>query len=63
MTFEGSTNPIDVEKWLSLVEKYFGVIECPKERKVKLAKFLLQGSVKDWWILYAARARGVDFVT
>uniref|UniRef100_A0A9I9DZU3 DUF8040 domain-containing protein n=1 Tax=Cucumis melo TaxID=3656 RepID=A0A9I9DZU3_CUCME len=39
------------------------VKRCPDERKVKLATFLLQGNVEDWWILYAPRVGGVDFIT
>ena len=46
-TFEGTINPIDMEKWLSLIEKCLGVMDCPKERNVKLATFSLQASVED----------------
>ncbi|KAA0039561.1 hypothetical protein E5676_scaffold775G00680 [Cucumis melo var. makuwa] len=46
-TFEETKNLADTKKWLNLIEKYFGVMEWPEERKVKLATFLLQGSVKD----------------
>lgn len=41
MTFKGTINQTDVEKWLSLIEKYFGVMECLEEKKVKLVTFLL----------------------
>ncbi|KAA0060285.1 aldehyde dehydrogenase family 3 member F1 [Cucumis melo var. makuwa] len=62
MTFEGTTYPSNAERWMNLVEKCFGVLEWPKERKVKLATFLLQGGTEDWWILYAARVGGVNIV-
>lgn len=52
MTFAGTSNPIDAEKWLSLVEKCFRMMDYLKERKVKLATFLLQDNIKDWWILH-----------
>lgn len=29
MNFEGTANLANVEKWLSLVEKHFGVMDCP----------------------------------
>ena len=48
MTFKGTTDSADVEKWLSLIEKCFGVMDCSEEIKVKLATFLLQGSVEDY---------------
>ncbi|KAA0035024.1 hypothetical protein E5676_scaffold155G00590 [Cucumis melo var. makuwa] len=62
-TFEGTTNPANVEKWLSLIEKYFGVMKCSVERGVKLATILLQGSVEDWWTFHTARVRGMDSVS
>ena len=37
MTVVGTTNLVDIAKWLSLIEKYFRVINCPEKRKVKLA--------------------------
>ncbi|TYK28108.1 hypothetical protein E5676_scaffold289G00110 [Cucumis melo var. makuwa] len=37
MTFEGTTNPTDAKKWLSLIENKIRVMECPKDKKVKLA--------------------------
>ncbi|TYK16014.1 uncharacterized protein E5676_scaffold3068G00100 [Cucumis melo var. makuwa] len=56
MTFERTANATDVEK-------YFGVIGCLEERKVKLATFFLEGNNKDSWILYTTKRVGVDFVT
>lgn len=38
------TDVAEAKKWLSLMEKYFEVMECPEERKVRLWIFLLQGS-------------------
>ncbi|KAA0049997.1 uncharacterized protein E6C27_scaffold13G001760 [Cucumis melo var. makuwa] len=35
--FEGSTDPADAENWLNMLEKCFDVMNCPKERKVRLA--------------------------
>ncbi|TYK21573.1 uncharacterized protein E5676_scaffold275G00720 [Cucumis melo var. makuwa] len=37
-TFEGTTDPADVEKWLNLIEKCFGVMNYPEERKVKASR-------------------------
>uniref|UniRef100_A0A9I9EGA9 Serine/threonine-protein kinase nek2 n=1 Tax=Cucumis melo TaxID=3656 RepID=A0A9I9EGA9_CUCME len=47
--FKGSTDPTDVENWLNMLEKYFDVMNCPEERKVKLATFLLQKEAEGWW--------------
>ncbi|TYK11284.1 uncharacterized protein E5676_scaffold227G001430 [Cucumis melo var. makuwa] len=43
---EGSTNLADVKVWLSMLEKCFDVMSCPKQRKVRLATFLVQEKAK-----------------
>ncbi|TYK02471.1 putative serine/threonine-protein kinase nek2 [Cucumis melo var. makuwa] len=55
--FKGSTDPTDVENWLNMLEKYFDVMNCPEERKVKLATFLLQNEAEGWWKSILTRCR------
>lgn len=62
MSFEGITNPADVDEWLSLIVMCFEVIECSEEKKVKLATFLLQSIAKDWWTFHVARVGGTKYV-
>ncbi|KAA0051049.1 uncharacterized protein E6C27_scaffold678G00020 [Cucumis melo var. makuwa] len=31
--FEGSTDPVDAENWLNMLEKCFDVMKCPEDRK------------------------------
>ena len=47
-TFAGTTNPTDVEAWLTLIEKCFRVTRYLEDRKVELAAFLLQNDAEDW---------------
>lgn len=47
--FKGATDPADAEAWLSLVEKCFKIMGCPKERQVRLALFILQKETENWW--------------
>ncbi|KAA0047501.1 hypothetical protein E6C27_scaffold498G001280 [Cucumis melo var. makuwa] len=64
--FEGSTDPTDVENWLNMLEKCFDVMNCPEERKVRLATFLLQKEAEGWWKSILARrsdARALDWQT
>ncbi|KAA0061627.1 putative polyprotein [Cucumis melo var. makuwa] len=64
--FEGSTDPADAENWLNMLEKCFDVINCPEERKVRLATFLLQKEAEGWWKSILARrsdARALDWQT
>ena len=39
--FEDSTDLDDAENRLNMLEKCFDVMNCPEERKVRLATFLL----------------------
>ncbi|KAA0059542.1 uncharacterized protein E5676_scaffold1193G00460 [Cucumis melo var. makuwa] len=62
--FEGSTDPADAENWLNMLEKCFDMMNCPKERKVRLATFLLQKKAEGWWKSILARrsdARSLDW--
>ncbi|KAA0037490.1 retrotransposon protein, putative, Ty3-gypsy subclass [Cucumis melo var. makuwa] len=64
--FEGSTDPADAENWLNMLEKCFDVMNCPEERKVRLATFLLQKKAEGWWKSILARrsdARALDWQT
>uniref|UniRef100_A0A9I9EH97 Retrotransposon gag domain-containing protein n=1 Tax=Cucumis melo TaxID=3656 RepID=A0A9I9EH97_CUCME len=60
---KGSTDPVDAENWLNMLEKCFDVMNCHKERKVRLATFLLQKDAEGWWKSILARcsdARALD---
>ncbi|TYK30559.1 Transposon Ty3-G Gag-Pol polyprotein [Cucumis melo var. makuwa] len=64
--FEGSTDSADAENWLNMLEKCFDVMNCPEERKVRLATFLLQKEAEGWWKSILARrsdARALDWQT
>ncbi|XP_038887090.1 uncharacterized protein LOC120077268 [Benincasa hispida] len=57
VTFEGTANPAEAELWLDVVEKCFNIMNCPEERKVGLATFLLQKGAEKWWkVIFARRA-------
>ena len=53
--FRGTTDPTAVEEWLRDLERIFGVMDCPKERKVSIASFLLRGRALNWWESYTSR--------
>ncbi|KAA0041497.1 uncharacterized protein E6C27_scaffold6G00880 [Cucumis melo var. makuwa] len=53
--FEGSTDPADAENWLNMLEKCFDVMNCPEERKVRLATFLLPKKAEGWCKYILAR--------
>lgn len=39
------------------------MMDCPEEKNVKPATFLLEGNAEDRWILYVVRVGGVVLVT
>ncbi|KAA0036813.1 DNA/RNA polymerases superfamily protein [Cucumis melo var. makuwa] len=62
-TFAGTTNPTDVEAWLTLIEKCFRVTRYLEDRKVELAAFLLQNDAEDWWRMEESRRRTTGTMT
>lgn len=54
-TFEGTTFPVDAKLWINLVEKCFGVMQFPEDKKVGLDEFLLQKGVEDYWKMTESR--------
>ncbi|KAI0491606.1 hypothetical protein KFK09_025866 [Dendrobium nobile] len=47
--FEGAVEPRAAEEWLRRLEKTFDGMQCPADRKVPLAVFLLDGEAEHWW--------------
>ncbi|XP_038882393.1 uncharacterized protein LOC120073661 [Benincasa hispida] len=60
VTFEGTTDPAEVELWLDVVEKCFNVMSCLEDRKMGLATFLLQKEAEKWWKVISARRTSTD---
>ncbi|KAI0511903.1 hypothetical protein KFK09_012537 [Dendrobium nobile] len=48
--FEGAVEPKAAEEWLRRLEKTFDGMQCPSDRKVPLAVFLLDGEAEHWWV-------------
>ncbi|XP_028548321.1 uncharacterized protein LOC114578905 [Dendrobium catenatum] len=48
--FEGAVEPRAAEEWLRRIEKTFDGMQCPLDRKVPLAVFLLDGEAEHWWV-------------
>ncbi|XP_028079588.1 uncharacterized protein LOC114281334 [Camellia sinensis] len=49
LAFDGATNPLEAEKWLTEMEKLFPIFECTDDQKVTYATFMLQGIANNWW--------------
>ncbi|KAL2513011.1 Retrotrans gag domain-containing protein [Abeliophyllum distichum] len=48
--FNGKGDPLDADNWMTQLERVFNVMECPKEKKLRLATFLLEEAAYDWWL-------------
>ncbi|XP_028109668.1 uncharacterized protein LOC114308295 [Camellia sinensis] len=49
LAFDGATDPLEAEKWLTEMEKLFPIFECTDDQKVTYATFMLQWIPNDWW--------------
>ncbi|KAI0518731.1 hypothetical protein KFK09_006167 [Dendrobium nobile] len=48
--FKGAVGPQAAEDWIMRVEKIFDSMQCPGNRKVSLAVFMLESEAERWWI-------------
>ncbi|XP_075665441.1 uncharacterized protein LOC142635113 [Castanea sativa] len=51
LTFEGTTKPMEGERWIIEMEKVFRVLECSEGEKVTYAAYMLSGDAYYWWRL------------
>nr|GFC32881.1 hypothetical protein [Tanacetum cinerariifolium] len=58
-SFEKATAPVDVENWISHMEKIFDVMGCEDAFKTRLAMYKLEGNALAWWKAYK-QAKGSD---
>ena len=47
-SFNGTGKPEECEAWLLNIEKILESMECPQEKWVRLASFLLKGEADQW---------------
>ena len=48
-TFQGSSNPIDADRWIRWVTKVFDGLGVAEDFKVGLATYLFDGESDHWW--------------
>ena len=48
-SFSGEPDPMVAEQWMMRMEKIFDVLNCPDDKKVSLATFMLEGEAEHWW--------------
>ena len=64
LVFTHSTDPMEVDDWLRVVEKQLNIAQCNDLEKVLYASGQLQGAAQTWWESYqAARPNNAPPVT
>ena len=54
-SFEGSTNPLDAEEWLSSMETILDFTELDDKERIICAAFMLKREAHYWWESLKAR--------
>ena len=47
--YDGTYDPIVLEKWVRGMEKIFTMVEVPEEKKVNMGTYYLTGEADIWW--------------
>ena len=61
-TFQGSSNPLDANRWIRWVKKVFDGMGVSEDLKVDLEIYLFDGEVDHWWES-VKRMRDTDALT
>ena len=48
-SFEGTTDPMIAEHWITEMEKVFIYMRCPEEEKVDYVMYMLKDRAYGWW--------------
>ena len=62
-TFAGSSNPLEADDWLRVIERKLEPFECQDRDKVLLAAHQLTGTALAWWENYCAAAEDATTIT
>ena len=62
-TFARSSNPLNADDWLRVIQRKLEPFECQDRDKVLLAAHQLTGTVLAWWENYCAAAKDASTIT
>ena len=62
-TFAGSSNPLDADDWLRVIQRKLEPFECQDRDKVLLAAHQLTGTALAWWENYCAAPKDASTIT
>ncbi|XP_038983061.1 uncharacterized protein LOC120110985 [Phoenix dactylifera] len=49
LAFKETTKPLEVDNWLTEMEKAFAVLRCQDDEKILFASYMMQGEAFNWW--------------
>ncbi|KAK8921299.1 hypothetical protein KSP39_PZI020076 [Platanthera zijinensis] len=64
--YKGEESPMETEDWIFQVKLILDAMNCPENKKVALATFLLEGVARQWWIQHLEESvdgRSVEQIT
>ena len=62
-TFGGSSNPLDADDWLRVIQRKLEPFDCEDKDKVLLAAHQLTGTALAWWENYCAATQDASTIT
>ena len=62
-TFAGSSNPLEADEWLRVIQRKLEPFECQDRDKILLAAHQLTGIALVWWENYCAAAVDASTIT
>ena len=62
-TFAGSSNPLEADDWLRVIQRKLEPFECQDRDKVLLAAHQLTGTALAWWENYCATSEDATTIT
>ena len=62
-TFAGSSNPLEADDWLRVIQRKLELFECQDRDKVLLAAHQLTRTALTWWENYCATAEDASTIT
>ena len=62
-TFAGSSNPLEADDWLRVIQRKLEPFECQDRDKVLLAAHQLTGTALAWWENYCTAAEDATTIT
>jgi predicted PolB exonuclease-like 3'-5' exonuclease len=62
-TIAGSSNPLEANDWLRVIQRKLEPFECQDRDKVLLAAYQLTGTALAWWENYCAAAEDASIIT